>query len=127
MGIGATRDQRNNSCNAEFSAFFNRPFHTIELEDGEDEREVRESRDRHFLAKCELDSALLDFCDASAAHDGTGSNIEFLSNSGAENASQMVGVFAGKSGAVVREFVGDPSASGHSSRVIGTSVLAEHI
>ena len=70
----------------------------------------------HFFAKFELDPAVRDGYDASAADHGVGGDIEFLANAGAQNADQVIGVVAGEGGAVARDFVGDPSAAGHEAK-----------
>ena len=43
----------------------------------------------------------------------TSGDVEFLSDAGAQDSDQVIGVFAGEGGAVSRDFVGDPSAAGH--------------
>ena len=50
-----------------------------------------------------------------AADGGSGSNVEFLADAGAQDADEVVGVFAGEGGVVAGDFVGDPAAAGHES------------
>jgi hypothetical protein len=43
-----------------------------------------------------------------------GGDIEIFSDASAEDADEMIGVFAGQGGAVIGDFVGDPAAARHS-------------
>ena len=42
-------------------------------------------------------------------------NVEFLAYAGAQDANEMIGVFAQQRRVVSENFVGDPAAAGHGS------------
>ena len=111
--VGAAGDYGHDSRDSQFGAFLDRPFHAVELENGEQESDAGYGDHRNFFPEFELNSGVLDACDASAPHNGTGGDIEFLSYAGTQDADQMIGMIAGEGGVVAREFVGDPAASRH--------------
>jgi hypothetical protein len=111
--IGAAGDYWNDLCNAEFCAFFDRPFHTIEFEDGKEQREICGRGSGDFFGEVEFDTMFSDIRDASAAGDAIGNDVEFLADTGAQDAGQMIGMGAGERGVIFGEFVGDPAAAGH--------------
>ena len=49
MRIRAPRDYRHNPRDAEFGALLDRPLHTVELEDGENESDLGQARSRRLL------------------------------------------------------------------------------
>ncbi len=66
MRVGTVGDHRDDAGDAEFRAFFDRPFHAIEFEDGEQESEVRCRCGGDFVAEFEFDAAVGDFGDSSS-------------------------------------------------------------
>jgi hypothetical protein len=50
------------------------------------------------------------------AHRISGGNVEFLTDAGAQDSDQVIGVGPGESGSVAGNFVGDPAAAGHGRR-----------
>ena len=48
---------------------------------------------------------------------GAGSDIEFLTYAGSQDADEMIGMVAGEGGMVAGDFIGDPSAAGHGGGV----------
>jgi hypothetical protein len=100
MRVGTARDHRHNSGYSEFCTFLDRPFHAFEFEDGEQESEVERMSPGHFLAQFELDPAFGDADDPPSADCGPSDDIEFLADSGAKDADQVVGVIASEGGVV---------------------------
>ena len=64
MRVGAAGDHGNDSRDAEFGAFFDRPFHAVEFEDGEQESDVGRRQLGEFFAEFELDPAVGDLHDS---------------------------------------------------------------
>ena len=102
VSVGATGDYGNDSRDSQFGAFLDRPFHAVELEDGEQEGDGGYGGDVHFFPEFEFDSAILEVRDASAPHCSTGGDIEFLSYAGAQDADEMISVFSGEGGVIAR-------------------------
>ena len=86
--VGAAGDHGHDSRNSQLRAFLDRPLHAVELEDGEQERDVGTASGRNFFAEFKLDPAILDAHDASAADCATGGDIEFLPYAGAQDADR---------------------------------------
>src|ERR1700727_2218638 len=108
-------DDRDDLRDAEFSAFFDGPFHAVELENSEQECDGWRGRGEDFFAQFELDPAVVNGDNAAAADFRIGGDIEFLADLGAQDADEVVGMTAGEGGAVGGSLVGDPSATGHGS------------
>jgi hypothetical protein len=70
---------------------------------------------RKFFAEFELDSGVGDVRDTAAMKNSVGDDIEFLSNTGPQDAGEMIGVCAGECGTVRGHFIGNPSATSHAS------------
>jgi hypothetical protein len=113
MRIGSSRNHRNDPRHSNLGAFFDRPFHAVEFENGEDKRQLGGGLPGHFLAERELHAFPGDRSDRSAPHGIAGCDIEFLSNLCAQNAAQVGSVFTSEEGCVSVDFIGDPAAAGH--------------
>src|ERR1700756_1051832 len=107
------RDQRDDTSRAQFRTFFDRPFHAIELKNGERERKTKRGAGGNFFSEFKFDTLVRNRRDAGAAYDTFSRNIEFLPNAGTENAGQMVGVLADEKASVAGYFIGDPATAGH--------------
>jgi hypothetical protein len=117
MGLGATRDHRNDPRYSEFGALLYRPFETIELEDCKIKSERSERRGRQIFAKRERDAILCDRDDRSATDAISERDIELLADAGTQYARKMCGVVSDEGSSIARMFVGDPAAAGHGERV----------
>ncbi len=113
MRVRATRDDRNDPGRAELGTFLDGPLETIELEDGEDHRDLKLTGGFHFFRQFELDSIVANADDARSTQDSAGGHIELLPDTCAQDTRQVRRVLAGKCGAVGIEFVGNPAAAGH--------------
>jgi hypothetical protein len=124
MRIRAARDYGHDSRHAKFGTFLNRPLHAVELEYGEQQRNVCNRNRRYFFAQFELNPTGGNGYDAPPPQGHSCRDIEFLTDTRPQHSNQMICVIARKRGAVARDFVGDPSASGHFSRGNGTRDFA---
>ena len=116
MRIRSPGDDGDNSSHSEFRAFFNRPFHAVELEDRQQQRELDCSWScRNLLAEFKIDKAISYRDHYTSADHSVGDNIELLPDACAEDANQVAGVSAGEGSSVARDLISDPSATGHAS------------
>ena len=74
--IGTASDYRDNSRDSQLGAFLDGPLHAVELENGEQQGDVRGLRCGHFFAQFEFDSALFNGDDMTAPHHRPGGDIE---------------------------------------------------
>ena len=113
VSVGAMRDQGDDTSGAKLRTFFDRPFQAIELENGESESKLKRRAGGDLLSQFEFDTLVGNCRKARTSHDTFGRHMEFLPDSGAENASQMMGVAAEDKGSFAVYLVGDPAAAGH--------------
>src|SRR5205085_10677235 len=111
VGLRPASNHRDDAGHTKFGDLLNRPFKPIELEDGNGNGNVRECGSREFLAEVEFNAGVSDAGNAPATHDTFRCDIEFLTDTGAENTSEMVGMCAEQKGAIAGDFVGDPAAA----------------
>src|SRR4029077_13736371 len=120
MSIRPPGDYRDDASDPDFRAFLDRPFHAVEFEDGESQRDLRGARPSPKVllrAERELNAIIGDRSNCPAADFFAGCNIKLLPNLGAQDASKMRSMVAHQSGSVSRYFVGDPAAACHESGV----------
>jgi hypothetical protein len=117
MFLCTLRDHGNDPGGTEFRAFFDRPLHAIEFEDGDGQREICNCCLENGFAKLKFHPAVLDGDNPRVVGTAMGNNIEFLIKLGAKNARQMIGVRTGQSGMVTGNFVGNPAAACHGNIV----------
>ena len=115
VAVRALGDNGNDPRHAQFRGFFDRPFHTVEFVDGEEEGNLRSSKFGDRVAQFEFDAAFVDCGEPRMTDCVGGDHIKFLADAGAKNAREMVGMGARKSSGVAVDFVGDPAAAGHGS------------
>src|SRR5450755_249501 len=100
MGVCAAGVHGHDSRYALFRTFLDRPFHAIELEDGKQESDIGDRCHWHFFPKFELNPAVSNGDDASSPHYSTRGDIKFLPYASTQDADEMIGMVAGKSGVV---------------------------
>ena len=94
MGLGAIRNDRNDSTHAQLDTLLNGPLHAIEFEDGEDDGQSGSRIYRNDLAELELDSIVRDAGDATAADALTRGDVKLLPDLSAKHLREMPGVRA---------------------------------
>src|SRR5271168_3092981 len=99
MEFGTPRNQRHNPRDAEFGALFNRPLHAIELEHGENQRDLGQDRTGNLFAQLKIDAIVAYRCDSSATDHFAGGNVEILSDARSEHTHEMIGMLANYRGA----------------------------
>jgi hypothetical protein len=92
MGFSTSCDYRDNSRHAQFGAFFNCPLHAIEFEDGNSDCDVAGFGLRQNCAKFEFDTVVVQGGNHPAAEFAAGGDVEFLSDAGTENLSEVAGM-----------------------------------
>jgi len=109
MSIAPPGNDGNDAGYADLGALLDRPLHTIELEDGEGQRDLRRAAQRCELsltvclyAKRELHAIVGDRGYSSAANCRRGCNVELLPDFGAEHASKMSGMLADQRGGILQ-------------------------
>jgi hypothetical protein len=113
MSFSAPRNQGNNLRDPQFGALLDRPFHAIELEDGQQQRDIGGRRGLYLFPKFEFDAPFRELGNTATSHHPRSHNVEFLSHPGPQNANEVIGVIAGQKGVIIGNFVGNPSAAGH--------------
>ena len=78
MSIGSAGKHRNDFDDSEFGAFFDRPFHAVEFENGEEESDLDRRDLREFFTQVELHPVFVDVANPAPADGGTGRDVEFL-------------------------------------------------
>src|SRR5258708_7629914 len=86
MRLGAVRNNGNDSGYPQLSAFFDSPFHAVELEYRHSKCNVWSWMDRDHFSEFEFDPAVADGVDFSGPDIGARSNVEFLSYTGTKHA-----------------------------------------
>ena len=91
MSIRAARDHWNDARHPDLRAFLDRPFHAIELEDGEHQRNLGGSRLTAIASSPRANSTRSSEIEVivPAANSVAGCNVEFLSNFGPQNTAQV--------------------------------------
>jgi hypothetical protein len=112
MSVGAAGDDGNDSRDSDLSALFDRPFHTIEFEDGENESQVGSGFCIHVFPESKFNAVVGNGNDSSTPHRIAAGDIEFLPNLSAENAAKVRCMLAGQRGAISVDFIGDPATAG---------------
>jgi hypothetical protein len=126
MRVRAAGNHGDYSGHPEFRAFLNRPFHAIELEDGENEGYAGLRSCGNNLAELKLHPVTGDAYDPTAADAVSGRDVEFLPDSSAKHLRKVLGMRSDQSSAIAGNFVGDPAAACHMRPVIlsGANSLA---
>ncbi len=86
MSFGSSRDHRDDASRSQFRAFFNRPLHAIELENGESDRHLNCKRNRNGVAEFKFNSVLRNRRNTAAANFVSRGDVEFLADAGAKHA-----------------------------------------
>ncbi len=94
MGLGAIRNDRNDSKHAQLDTLLDGPLHAIEFEDGEDYGQSGSRIYRNDFAELELDSIVRDAGDATAADALTRCDVKFLPDPSAKHLREVLGVCA---------------------------------
>jgi hypothetical protein len=110
--VSSPRNQRNYLSDPNLSALLNRPLHAIELEDGENQSQLRRRASRHLFSKRELYALIRDRRNSAAPHSLPDSDIEFLSDLRPQNAGEVNSVLAGQCSGVSMNFIGNPASAG---------------
>ena len=100
MSIRAPRDHRHNPRDAKLRTLFNRPFHAIELEHGENKGDLGQGDGGYYFAQVKLDSAVFHRSNSSTANGLCGGNVEIFSDASAEHADQMIRVLSNEGGLI---------------------------
>ena len=116
MEISTPSNQRDDSCDPQFGALLNRPFHSVELEDSKQQRQLEAGGlGWDFFPEFKFHATVCDSRDSAAMDIAIRNDVKFLPDASAEDTNQMVGMSAGECGPVTGNFIGDPSAAGHAS------------
>jgi hypothetical protein len=86
MSFGSSRNYWDNASRTQFRAFFNRPLHAIELENGERHRYLNCKRHRNGVAEFKFNSVLRNGRNTAAANFASRRDVEFLADAGAKYA-----------------------------------------
>src|SRR5271167_602587 len=104
MSIAPLRDDGDDAGNADFRALLQRPLHAIELKDSEGQSNFRSFSKRRLsgsvFSEREVNPIVSDRRNSSAPNLVPGRDVKFLSNLGAQDASQMCSVLAHQSGCI---------------------------
>lgn len=95
MRVRAAGDHWNYVGDAKLCTFFNRPLHPVKFEDREQQADVCRGRSGNFFAEFKVNAAAGDARDSSSADCRASGDVEFLTDASAQDANQVVGVFAG--------------------------------
>jgi hypothetical protein len=112
MRIRPPRNHRNNPRHPNLGAFFNRPLHAIEFEDGKNQSKIGAGPQSHFISQRKFHALVREGHNLPAPNARRDCDVEFLSDLSAQNARQMQGMFASKSGSISMNLIGDPAAAG---------------
>src|SRR5450755_3958417 len=123
MRVRSPGDDGKNSSDPNFRALLDRPLQAVELENGEDQRDLRSaglalsSRLRCFRVEREFDPIMGNRRDRSATNVFSGCDVKLLPNLRPQHASEMRGMLTNQNSGVSVNFVGDPAASCHGTGV----------
>lgn len=113
MCFGARGDQRHNSRDAQFRTFFYRPFHAIELEDGNGHSDGQWRGSGDCISQFKLDPILRNCGNSTQVNIPIHRYFEFLTNLRAQNLSKMPGMIAEEKSVPSGDFVSDPASASH--------------
>jgi hypothetical protein len=86
MRFSSPGDHWDDASRSQFRAFFNRPLHAIELENGKSDRNLNRKPGWNLRPKFKFNSVLCDGRNAPATHLVSGSDVEFLADAGTKHA-----------------------------------------
>jgi hypothetical protein len=124
MRVTALRDDRYDSAGAEFRAFLNRPFKTVELEYCKQYCYRSCLCCLHHFTEFKFDPVFTDATDATPPNRLPSRYIELLPDLTAQNARKVSGVLAGQRSPISIHFIGDPASSRHRQDRNNSSAVA---
>src|SRR5215831_11908536 len=113
MSLRSPGNYRDDFRHSQFRALLDCPFHAIELEDRQKQGDVRSRRRLNLFSEFELHFAVADVRHFPPAHDSRYNNVEFLPDTSAQDANEMVRMIARKESSILRNFVSNPSSPRH--------------